>query len=107
MAKGGKEGDGRNDDTSRREAAAATADSMSTADNKLPEELRGKGADVSARDLNELEQMQDRNSVQLAAFHLRLKRSDPEQVVRQGRAACLLVPPASPTLEPFCPGHLT
>jgi len=29
--------------------------------------------------------MQDRNSVQLAAFHLRLKRSDPEQVVRQGR----------------------
>jgi hypothetical protein len=41
---------------------------------------------VSATDLNELEQM---HSVQLAAFHLRLKRSDPEQVVRQGRGACL------------------
>ena len=36
MAKGGKEGDGRNDDTRRREAGAATGDLMSTADNQLP-----------------------------------------------------------------------
>ena len=50
--------------------------------NKVPESLRGKGADVSARELRELEKMQDKDMVQLSRFHLRLHRSDPEQCVR-------------------------
>ena len=52
------------------------------ADAALPEELRGKGADVSAKHLKELEQMQDKNQVQLSKFHHRLQRSGPDQVVR-------------------------
>jgi|TARA_B110000238_G_scaffold103622_1_gene112784 pre-rRNA-processing protein TSR4 len=40
------------------------------------------GADVSARELRELEKMQDKDMVQLSRFHLRLRRSDQTQVVR-------------------------
>lgn len=56
---------------------------LATADeNAVPEELRGKGADVSERELRELERMQDKDQVQLSQFHLRLRRGDPTQVVR-------------------------
>jgi pre-rRNA-processing protein TSR4 len=41
-----------------------------------------KGSDVTARELRELEKMQDKDQVQLSRFHLRLRRSDPTQVVR-------------------------
>lgn len=56
---------------------------LATADeDALPEELRGKGADVSERELRELERMQDKDQVQLSQFHLRLRRGNPTQVVR-------------------------
>ena len=48
----------------------------------VPAELLGKGSDVSARELRELEKMQDKDQVQLSRFHLRLRRSDPTQVIR-------------------------
>ena len=48
----------------------------------VPAALLGKGSDVSARELRELEKMQDKDQVQLSRFHLRLRRSDPTQVIR-------------------------
>lgn len=53
-----------------------------TQNEKVPAALRGLGADVSARELRELEKMQDKDMVQLSRFHLRLRRSDQTQVVR-------------------------
>ena len=63
----------------KEEAKAILADA---AEGQLPEGLREKGADVTGKDMRVLERMQDKNQVQLSRFHLRLRRSDPEQVVR-------------------------
>ena len=64
------------------EGTGTKATLAAAADAALPKELRGKGADVSAKHLRELEKMQDKDQVQLSQFHLRLQRSDAEQVVR-------------------------
>ena len=48
----------------------------------LPEALRGVGDDVSEAEVRSLERAQDKNQVQLSRFHLRLRRTDPTQVLR-------------------------
>ena len=48
---------------------------------RCPRSFAGR-ADVSERELRELERMQDKDQVQLSQFHLRLRRGDPTQVVR-------------------------
>ena len=55
---------------------------MRRARESLPEALRGVGDDVSEAEVRSLERAQDKNQVQLSRFHLRLRRTDPTQVLR-------------------------